>query len=166
MEFLDIVNENDEVIGKASKEEVYKNLLTHRIVHVLIFNGKKEMALQLRSKNIKFCPNHWCTAAAGHVSSGETYEQAALRETEEEIGIKLKLEFLYKDLYIDNFRKTGLKKILASFKSTYSGPFKINPDEVEKVEFFSLDKIQEMISSGEKIHPELLFLLRKHFGVK
>ena len=38
--------------------------------------------------------------------------------------------------------------------------------KVEKVEFFSLDKIQEMINDGEKFHPELLFLLEKHFEIK
>ncbi len=165
MEFLDIVNEKDEVIGKAPRDEIYNKLLTHRIVHVLIFNKKQEMALQLRS-NVSFCPNHWCTSAGGHVKSGETGVDAAERELEEELGVKTKLESFSKDIYVDNFRRTGLKKILITFKSLYNGPFKINPEEVEKIEFFNLKKIQEMVNNKEKIHPELLFLLRKHFAVK
>jgi len=165
MEFLDIVNEKDEVVGKAPRDEIYNKLLTHRIVHVLIFNKKQEMALQLRA-NVNFCPHHWCTSAGGHVKSGEQPEYAAQRELQEELGVNPKLEFFSKDIYVDNFRGTGLKKILITFKSTYSGPFKINPEEVEKIEFFTLEKIQTMIDSGEKFHPELLFLLRKHFGVK
>ena len=95
MEFLDVVNENDEVMDRASKREVYEKLLTHRIVHILIFNDKGEMALQLQSKYKSFCPNHWCTAAAGHVLSGESYEKAALRELEEEIGVKTTIAFQY-----------------------------------------------------------------------
>ncbi|MBI4163229.1 MAG: NUDIX domain-containing protein [Candidatus Aenigmarchaeota archaeon] len=165
MEMMDIVNEKDEVVGKAQREEVYKKLLLHRIVHVLIFNVKGEMALQLRS-NVNFCPYYWCTAAGGHVKSGESWEDAGKRELKEELGVEAKLTLLYKDIYTDNFRKTNMKKILATFKTVYSGSFKINPEEVDKIEFFSLEKIQQMVNNKEKMHPELLFLLKKHFGVK
>ena len=164
-EFMDFVNEKDEVVGKALQKDIYGKLLTHRIVHVLVFNDKNEMVLQLRSKNKNFTPGHWSTSAGGHVQSGETYEQAALRELEEELGIKTKLEFLSKDLYNDKSRP-GMEKFLGVFRTTYQGRFKINPEEVERVEFFSLDKIQKMIDGGEKFHPELLFLLKKHFGIK
>lgn len=163
-EFLDIVNEKDEIIGKASQKDIYEKHFQHRIVHILIFNKKEEMALQLRSKKKNFTPEHWSTSAGGHVQSGETYEQAASRELEEELGIKTKLKFLFKDLYDDRSR-LGMKKFLGVFRTVYEGPFKINPDEVEKIEFFSLDKIQKMINSKGKFHPELLFLLKNHFGI-
>ena len=165
-ELLDVVNEKDKVVGNASKKDIYEKKLTHRIVHILIFNKKGEMGLQLRSKNKDFTPGHWCSSAGGHVKSGETYKQAALRECEEEIGLKPSLEFLFKDLYVDNFRHTGLKKFLVTLKATYEGPFEINPEEVEKIEFFSLEEIQKMIDKKEKLHPELLLLLEKHFGIK
>jgi len=162
MEFIDVVSETDEVIGQAPKNEIYEKRLLHRIVHIFVFNDKGEMALQLQSKYKKFCPQHWVTSAAGHVISGETEEAAAIRELEEETGIRTQVEFLYKDLYnvSSNFRK-----ILITFKSGFNGPFKINPMEVEKIEFFTIDKIKEMIKSGEKFHPELLFLLKKHFNI-
>ncbi|MFH0836715.1 MAG: NUDIX domain-containing protein [Candidatus Aenigmatarchaeota archaeon] len=163
MEFLDIVNDKDDVTGKASKKEIYEKLLMHRIVHVMIFNNKGQLALQLRSKQCSFCPTHWSTSAAGHVSSDESYEQAARRELKEELGITSKLEFQYKDIYKDT---RPLKKILVTFKTTYNGQFKPNPKEVEKIQFFSLKNIQKMINNKEKFHPELLFLLRKHFGFK
>jgi len=163
MEFLDVVDENDNVIGKASKEDVYKNKLRHRIVHIMIFNGKGELALQLRSKNVHFCPRHWSTAVGGHVRSGETSEEAALRECEEELGVKVEIEFLSKDLY----RVEGVpEKFLITFTAKYEGPFNINPSAVERADFFSLSSVQEMIDKGEKFHPELLFILRKHFGIK
>jgi len=161
MEFLDVVNEKDEVIGKAPKREVWKRCLPHRIVHILIFNKKGRMALQLRSKHVIF-PQHWCTSVGGHVSSGETYEQAALREFEEELGTKAKIDFAYKDFFTDS---RGYKLFMVTFKSVFEGPFKLNPKEVEKIEFFELDEIKAMIAKGEKFHPQLLFLLKKHFNV-
>ncbi|MBI5332954.1 MAG: hypothetical protein HZB65_05240 [Candidatus Aenigmarchaeota archaeon] len=41
-----------------------------------------------------------------------------------------------------------------------------NPEEVKKIKFFSMKDIQKMIDNGENFHPELLFLLRKHFGFR
>jgi isopentenyl-diphosphate delta-isomerase len=166
MEINDIVNDKDEVIGKATCDEIYEKFLNHRIVHILIFNDKGEMALHLRSKYKPFCPNYWCTPAGGRVQSGESYEKAALRELGEELGIRIKIHFAYKDIYIDHKDETALKMFLATFRADYNGPFKINPAEVKKIGFFSLDKIKEMINKGEKFHPELLFLLKKYFKIK
>ena len=159
MEFLDVVDENDQVVGKASKHTVYKKLLPHRIIHIFIFNKKGQMALQLRSKNVSFCPNHWSSAVGGYVRSGENYEEAALRECIEELGIRTQLIYLSKEIYrLEN----GLIKILVIFKALFDGPFDIDHKEVEKVEFLSLRKIKKMMKMGEKFHPELKFLLEKH----
>ena len=160
MEQLDVVNEKDEVINTVSISKIYENKLCHRIVHVLIFNDQGEMALQLRSQNKSFCPGHWSTSVGGHVSAGEDYKTAALREFAEELGTTSEIIFLRKDLYAKD-----LIKFLSTFKTTFNGPFKVNLEEVDKVEFFSLEKIQEMINQGEKFHPELLFLLEKEFNI-
>ena len=159
MEFLDIVNKKDEVIGNTSKDEIYKKSLCHRIVHVLIFNEKNEMALQLRSAKVSFCPNHWSTTG-GHVQSGESYEDAALREYEEELGATSKIEKFSKDYY----EAEGTpNKFLTTFKSIFNGPFNPDLEVVDKVSFFTIEQIKEMIKNGEKFHPELLFLLKKYF---
>lgn len=165
MEILDIVNEKDQVIGQASYRQIYKNLHTHRIVHILIFNKKGEMLLQLRSKNKSFCPLHWSTSVGGHVQAEETYKQAALRECQEELGKKIKIRFLYKDFYYHPKHNRGIKKFLAAFKAIDEGPFYKGIEEVKKFAFFTLKQIQLMIKKREKFHPELLFLLKKHFKI-
>jgi len=162
MEMMDVVNEKDEVVGVVSKKEIYEKSLPHRIVHVFVFNKKGELALQLQGREKKYCPLHWMCTAGGHVQAGETYEQAAVREFKEEVGAEVPITFLGKDLFIG---PKGIRKTLASFMASYEGPFSPNPHEVEKVEFFTFDRIKEMIKGGEKFHPELLFLLRKHFNV-
>lgn len=158
-EFLDIVDANDQVIGKATRDDIYKKSLCHRIVHVLIFDEQGNLALQLRSKKVSFCPSHWSTTVGGHVQTGESYEEGALREFKEELGTTNPLEFFSKDWYEAN----GLRKFLTTYKTVYSGPFNPNPDDVERVDFFSADEIKDMIDRGEKFHPELLFLLKKYF---
>lgn len=160
MEFLDIVNDKDEIIGQASRDEIYKQSLCHRIVHVLIFNDKGEMALQLRSDDVSFCPNHWSTTVGGHVQTKESYNEAALREYEEELGITTKLEFFNKDYYDIKDVPT---KFLVTFKSIFNGPFKPDASVVKTVNFFTIEQIKKMINNGEKFHPELLFLLKKYY---
>jgi len=161
MEMMDVVNEKDEVVGVASRDDVYEKLLTHRIAHVLVFNKKGEVALQLQGEKKKFCPLHWVSTAAGHVDAGETAEQAALRELFEETGVRLPIKFLFKDLFVDH---RGMSKFLYFYRADCEGPFIVNPEEVAKVEFFPIEEIKDMVRRGEKFHPQLLFLLRKRFG--
>lgn len=159
MELLDVIDEQDNVIGQMNHSDIDKKLLPHRIVHVLIFDKEGNMLLQKRSMKKSFCPGYWSTAVGGHVQSGETYEVAALREFEEELGVKVKIDFLFKTKYYD---PRGFFMILGIFKTTYEGDFKLNPEEVESVNYFSRKKLNEMIERGELFHPELKFLLVKH----
>jgi isopentenyldiphosphate isomerase len=160
LEILDIVNLNDQVIAQATRDEVYKKFLCHRIVHVLIFDDAGKMALQKRSQNVSFCPGYWSTAVGGHVQSGESYVEGALREFEEELNIIGALEFFSKDLYTAESSPT---KFITAFKSSFNGPFRPNPLEVDVVDFFTIDEVRKMIDDGEKFHPELLFLFKKYF---
>lgn len=163
MEYLDVVDDADNVVGKTSYPDMYEKLLQHRIAHVMIFNSKGEMALQLRSKTKSYAPEHWSTAVGGHVQAGETYEEAAMREMKEEIGIELDLKFLAKDIFI---KPNGHRKNLMTFTAIFDGSFIVNPDEVERMEYFPLEMIQDMIDIGAKFHPELLFLLKKYYKIK
>ncbi|MEK7150726.1 MAG: NUDIX domain-containing protein [Patescibacteria group bacterium] len=159
MEYLNFVDDSDNVLGIASFDDVYSKALPHRIVHVLLFNNEGEMAIQLRSEKKTFCPRHWSTAVGGHVQAGESYEDAAQREYQEELGVVSDLQFLDKFIYSD----ARMKKFLGIFKAIYPGPFQINPEEVDRVEYFKIDEIKRMIKKGEKFHPELIFLLQKLF---
>ena len=162
MEYLDIVDSDDKIAGRASKEDIYDKKLRHRIVHIIIFNNEGKMALQMRGQTVTFCPNHWCTAVGGHVQSGETYEQAAVREYQEELGTTSELTFLGKDKYeIPNLPP----KFLATFTARSNGSFEPDPTAVSRVDFFTMDAIREMITAGEPFHPELLFLLKQYFPI-
>src|SRR5260221_11234726 len=139
-EYLDIVDENDNVIGKSLYEDVYKNLSHHRVVHVLLFNVKRELLVQLRTFNKPRNGGTWVSSAGGHVKAGETYEEAAKRETKEELGIAPKITQKYKDLYTDI---DGHKKFLVSFiGNTDNTQFTIDPIEAQKVELKSLGELK------------------------
>jgi isopentenyldiphosphate isomerase len=158
MEIIDIVNEQDEVVGTIPFAELYDKWPMHRVVHVLLFDREGRMALQMRSKHKAFCPRHWSTAVGGHVQRGEDYEQAALRECREELGIALPISIVSKYRYE---HEQGKAKFVTVFRATHEGPFTCNPEEVDHVAFFTVEQLEEMVAAGEKFHPELLFILKQ-----
>ncbi len=86
-EIFDVVDENDEVTGTATRAEVHANRLVHRAVHVFVFNKRGDLLLQKRSMLKDLCPGLWDSSVSGHLDSGESYEAAAMRELAEEMGI-------------------------------------------------------------------------------
>ena len=155
------MDEKDEVVGQADKDEAHQKNLPHRLAHIFIFNDQGEMAMQLRSREVNN-PLHWITAGSGHVKSGENYLDGAKKELFEEIGVKdIELEFMSKDF----FTAGNERLFLGVFRGTHNGPFSPDPKEVEKIDFFSLDEIRNMVNRGEKFHPQFTFLLKKHFNI-
>ena len=86
-EFFDVVNERDEVIGRAPRREVHARDLLHRAIHVLVFNARGEVFLQKRSLTKDTAPGLWDSSTSGHVDAGEDYDTCAVRELREEIGL-------------------------------------------------------------------------------
>lgn len=87
MEILDIITENDEVIGKATREECHSNPdLIHHTVHFTLFNRKtREILITQRSFKKSHDGGKFCFLGE-HILSGETYEQAICRGVQEELG--------------------------------------------------------------------------------
>ncbi len=88
-ELIDILDENGKETGmRKMRNYAHAKGLWHHASHVWVYNSKGEILLQKRSMKIENYPGLWDISAAGHISAGETPEQAALREMYEEIGIK------------------------------------------------------------------------------
>jgi 16S rRNA (adenine1518-N6/adenine1519-N6)-dimethyltransferase len=86
-EVFDVVDENDEVIEQRTRGDVHRLGLRHRAVHVLMFNRHGDLFLQQRSHLKDVSPMAWDSSAAGHLDSGESYAEAAVREIREELGV-------------------------------------------------------------------------------
>src|ERR1044071_58563 len=88
-DIFDVVNERDEVIDAKPRSYVHANGLLHRAVHVLVFNSRGEIFLQKRSMLKDRQPGVWDSSCSGHVDSGEIYDETAVRELREEIGLDI-----------------------------------------------------------------------------
>lgn len=89
-EIIDIVDKNGKPTGKtALKSEAHAKGLYHNTIHLWLYTSNGEILLQQRSHKKLIFPLLWDVSAAGHIDAGETFTQAALRETKEELGVQL-----------------------------------------------------------------------------
>jgi len=97
-ELIDILNKNGKFTGEVQlKSEAHRLGLYHSSVHIWFYTTDGKVLLQKRAKNKDTYPDLWDISVAGHIASGESKENAALREIEEEIGLSIKkadLEFI------------------------------------------------------------------------
>lgn len=86
-EILDVVNDKDEVIRQAERDIVHRDGLLCRLVYVCFYTPAGEIIFQKRSNTKKNDPGKLTTTTSGHVASGQSYIEAAVRETFEETGV-------------------------------------------------------------------------------
>lgn len=86
-EILDIVDENDRVVGQAPRRRVYAERLRHRAAFVLVRDGAGRIFVHRRSARKLVFPSHYDMFVGGVVGAGETYDEAARREAAEELGV-------------------------------------------------------------------------------
>ncbi len=134
-EYFDVVDKNDQVTGRALRSEVHRLGLLHRAVHVLVFNSRGELFLQKRSMAKDCFPGTWDSSASGHLTPGEAYDACAVREVEEELGVRLEEmpERLFK---IDACPETG-QEFVWVYRSNHDGPFVLQEEEISEGGWFT-----------------------------
>jgi len=142
-EIFDVVNERDEVVGRAPRKEVHARGLLHRAVHVLVINARGEVFLQKRSMQKDTAKGKWDSSASGHVDSGEDYDHCAVRELREEIGLQL-AKVPKRILRVEACKETG-QEFVWVYRCASEGPFTLHPDEIERGDWFAPDKVSQWI---------------------
>ena len=128
-EIFDVVNERDEVIGRATRAEVHQQGLMHRAIHVLVFNSCGQVFLQQRSLKKDRQPGLWDSSASGHLDCGEDYDACAVRELREELGLELSAppRRLFK---LAACAETDQEHVWV-YRCDAEGPFELNPEEIQ-----------------------------------
>jgi len=142
-EIFDVVNERDEVIGRAPRHEVHRIGLRHRAVHVFVFNARGDVFLQKRSMSKDSSPGLWDSSASGHLDSGEDYDACALRELREEIGLvgPASPRRLFK---VGSCTETG-HEFVWLYQGESEGPFTLHPEEIERGEWFPKERVTQWV---------------------
>ena len=130
-EIFDVVDAADRVIGRADRATVHRRGLPHRAVHILVFNERGQLFLQKRSAAKDEFPRCWDSSAAGHLGAGEEYDMCAVRELEEELGLKPNAHRPLRRLFkIDACRETGWEHVWV-YACRADGAMRLDSDEIE-----------------------------------
>lgn len=85
---LNLVDEQGNIIGEDTRENIHNQGLLHREIHVWFYTPNSEIIFQHREKDKDTYPDLLDATVGGHVEIGSDYENTALQELEEETGIK------------------------------------------------------------------------------
>ncbi len=146
-EMLNIVNEKNKVIGKEPREKCHKHFLPHRLIHVFVFDKKGKVFVAKRSKRKAVFPGRFDVSVAGHVDAGETYKQAAIRETREEIGVAPKK---VRKLFTFRLKTRPENVFVTQYSAIIERAGKLNKYEIESGRFMEWKQMLRMARKNPK----------------
>lgn len=161
IEFFDIVNEKDEIIGKIREDEqktVKPSQL--RFINIIITNKDNMILVPKRSSNRKIFPNCYDFSVGGHVNSGESYEKAAYRELKEELGIEdVKLQEVAYFSPFSSDSNTFQKVYLLKYDSEICN---YDRNGIEKIYYKSKQEIQELMKNKSSLFKTDYFVVMEY----
>jgi isopentenyldiphosphate isomerase len=142
-----IVDEHDNPVGSAPKQEAWEKGLWHRVVRIMLEDGKGNLLLQHRSPTKDIYPNAWDNSAAGHVDAGEDYETAAYRELKEELGIDgVPLEEIGSYTDAHNWHGLQMNRFVRVYRALFTGtPQPGEPDKIDDVRWFPVAAVRALV---------------------
>ena len=161
-EIVTIVDQENNVTGSAPRSVMRAKGLPHRATYILVFNAKGELYVQKRTMVKDVYPGYYDVAAGGVVMAGESYEESALRELDEEMGIQgVPLVRLF-DFYHQDASNCVWGR---AYSCEYNGKILLQKEEVESGEFCSLETIRNS-SNQDTYTPDGLYVLRRYLKGK
>lgn len=148
--YLDVVDENDEVIEKELKSLKRGKGFISRVIAIFLLDSEKKFLICKRAEHKDDAAGLWDLAVCGNVESGEAYGEAAKRELREELGINCKLEYLGKFYEEVKATRGGIIKV---FCGIYAGVADEQPKLNHELSEFRKMSFEE-IKNEIKLYPE------------
>ncbi|MGF1555844.1 NUDIX hydrolase [Paucihalobacter sp.] len=157
-EYIDIVTADGAPTGKvALKDEAHQHGWYHNTIHLWLYTSTGEILLQQRSHKKSIYPLLWDVSAAGHIDAGESIEAAAIRETNEELGLQLQAEQLTKigiHKHCKNYNDGAIKDY--EFHHVFIAELTQDiltlipqPEEVEAIKLVTIKSFLELLTKSE-----------------
>ena len=146
-ELFPVVDENGNEISLAPRTVCHdgRSMLLHPVVHFHLFNEKGELFLQKRAMTKDLLPGKWDTSVGGHMSPGESAEQALKREAREELGLN---DFKFQPIGKYIWESSREREYVYSFRGSSEETPAINPEEIDDGRFWTIREIKDSIGKS------------------
>lgn len=157
-ELIDIISKNGKPTGQSAlKSEIHKNGWYHNTIHLWLYTKNGNILLQQRSHKKAIHPLLWDVSVAGHIDAGETFIEAALRETQEEIGLQLKSvdllhigTFLHESSYNNGaIQDNEFHHVYIAELKTDINKLQPHEDEVEALKLVSITEFLKLLEHSD-----------------
>jgi len=149
VEYVILVNKNDQPLGAMEKMEAHEKGVLHRAFSVFIFNSDGKMLLQQRALEKYHSPGLWTNTACSHPRTGEKTLDAAHRRLEEEMGFDCEIEevfsFVYKSNVGGGLTEHEYDHVFFGTSDTMPVP---NPEEVADYKYVTIDWLKNDVSEN------------------
>jgi len=126
-EVVDVVDEEDRVVGRALRRDVRNRNLLHREVAAIVRNRKGDIYVHRRTNTKDVFPGMYDMFVAGIVGSEESYDHAIRRELAEELGVDgAQPTFLFKARYED----ADINWWTCAYEVVWDGPIRLQEEEI------------------------------------
>lgn len=159
-----VVNTHDVSTRYVHGKEAIHNLKDgeyHRAVHVFIEVNGDRFLMQLKAHGTEN-EGKWSSSVSGHVRANESYEDAAVRETKEELGFEIKCADLKQIAVMRPCKETGNEfvTLYTCLMDDNEVQLKIDKNEVTEVLIWKLvDMIKDVDENRTLYSPAFVILL-------
>lgn len=146
MDYVILVDENDNDLGVMEKLQAHQEGKLHRAFSIFIFNDKNELLVQQRALSKYHSAGLWTNTCCSHPRPNETIKDSANRRLYEEMGLscelQIKTNFIYKTAFDNGLTEHEFDYILIGY--TNQNPL-INKEEVENYKWQLVSEIKNDI---------------------
>lgn len=152
-ELLQVVNpETGEPTGEhVSRKQLYADKLWCRTTNIFVLNSNGDVLCHKRPLGKENFPGAWSTHFGGHIVEGESFKMGALKEVQEEIGLRINP---YQLVPWRTSKKTFNRIWVRDFVTIYEGSIDdltLQIEEVLEVKWYSPKQIlEELDIEGEE----------------
>ena len=162
-EYLDLVDKNDQVIDRKLRSEIYAEGLTNiRFVNVFLRNARGELWIPRRTTDKATFPLCLDFSAAGHVESGETYDETFVREVAEELRIDADT-VPHKLLGYLTPAKDGVHQFMKVYEIISDETPAYNPEDFVESYWLTPEDVVARITAGDSAKEDLPILITRFY---
>ncbi|MGU9938333.1 isopentenyl-diphosphate Delta-isomerase [Empedobacter brevis] len=163
-EFVVLVDQDDQKLGLMEKQQAHVAGLLHRAFSVFVFNSKGELMIQQRAATKYHSPTLWTNTCCSHPRDKETYEEAAHRRLQEEMGFDCELEYKFNFIYKAHLENDLTEHELDHvFIGTFDDEPNLNPDEVMAYRWLELDDLKKDIEKNPQNYTAWFKIIFEHY---